>query len=123
MNKLKPRFSRADTSSKNLKEVLRIVNGPDEFVQSVSGYSIQRGANIQYTDPGKYRVKLSGKAFNKDANPSIEKDLGIKAGFYYFTDKNKKDEFINMISSQEKYTRQGIVIHCEGYDDESQIEW
>ena len=31
-----------------------------------------------------YMVHIWGCAWNKDANPSIEKALGIKAGTYYF---------------------------------------
>ena len=33
MSKLKPRFSRADTSSKNLKQILMIIDGPEDFFQ------------------------------------------------------------------------------------------
>lgn len=118
MNKLKPRFARVDTSSKNLKQVLRIIDGKDEFVPSIENITFQKGANIQFTEPSRYRVKLSGKAFDKDADPSIEKDLGIKAGYHYFVDKDKKDEFINMIVSQKKYTMQGVIIQSEGYYDD-----
>lgn len=37
-----------------------------------------------------YMVHIWGGAWNHDANPSIEKDLGIKAGTYYFDTEEKK---------------------------------
>lgn len=115
MDKLKPRFSRADTSSKNLKQILTIIDGPDEVVQIIENISFQKGPEIRYTAPDHYTVELSGEAFDENANPSIEKDLGIKPGCYHFTDKDEKDRFINMIMSQKEYTRQCIVIRCERY--------
>ena len=115
MDKLKPRFSRADADSKDLIQSLIIIDGPDEFFPIMNNVLFQRGLEIRYTNPDRYRVELFGEAFKENANPSIEKDLGIKPGYYYFTDKYKKDRFISMIVSQREYTKQGIVIRCEGY--------
>lgn len=117
MDKLKPRFSRADTSSKNLKQILMIIDGPEDFFPIMNNIFISKSTEIRYTDPDHYHVELFGKAFDKNADPSIEKDLGIKAGHYYFTDKDKKNRFINMIMSQKEYTSQGIIIRSEGYYD------
>ena len=61
-----------------------------------------------------YMVHIWGGAFNKDANPSIEKDLGIKEGCYYFDDKDEKNEFIKKISNP-IYKNQGLMID-EDYD-------
>ena len=115
---MEPRFQRADTRGNNLKEVLRMKDGPDEYIGSIEHMTLQKG--IHYTEPNKFCVKVWGEAFNVGADPSIEKDLGIKAGSYYFTDKNKKDEFINMIS-QQKYMNQGIMIQCKGYYKDEKI--
>lgn len=115
---MEPRFQRADTRGNNLKEVLRMKDGPNECIGSIEHMTLQKG--IHYTEPNKFCVKVWGEAFNNNADPSIEKDLGIKAGSYCFTDKNKKDEFINMIS-QPKYMNQGIVIQCKGYYEDEEI--
>lgn len=38
-----------------------------------------------------YMVHVWGGAWNPNANPSIEKDLGIKEGYHYFaTEKEKR---------------------------------
>ena len=55
-----------------------------------------------------YMVHIWGGAWNEDANPSIEKDLGIKEGYHYFKTEKEKDDFINLIS-QDKYLNQGMV--------------
>lgn len=56
-----------------------------------------------------YMVHIWGGAWNKDADPSIEKDLGIKEGFYYFSDKLKKDNFLKLFENP-IYKNQGIAI-------------
>ena len=54
-----------------------------------------------------YMVHIWGGAWNKDANPSIEKDLGIKEGYYYFKTEEERDRFLELIE-QTKYLRQGL---------------
>ena len=44
---MKPRFQRADTRSNNLKEVLRMKDGPDEYIGSIEHMTLQKG--IHYT--------------------------------------------------------------------------
>jgi hypothetical protein len=56
-----------------------------------------------------YMVHIWGGAWNHDANPSIEKDLGIKAGYYYFDTEEEKDEFCRKIDKP-IYKRQGLAI-------------
>lgn len=56
-----------------------------------------------------YMIHIWGGAWNKDANPSIEKDLGIKNGYYYFDTKREADAFITLISVP-KYKNQGLMI-------------
>ena len=48
-----------------------------------------------------YMVHVWGGAWNKDANPSIEQDLGIKKGYHYFDTKKEKDDFFKENKSQE----------------------
>lgn len=55
-----------------------------------------------------YMVHIWGGAWNKDANPSIEKDLGIKEGYHYFKTKEERDRFLKLIK-QHKYSSQGLV--------------
>lgn len=55
-----------------------------------------------------YMVHVWGGAWNPNANPSIESDLGIKEGYHYFATEKEKDEFLKPISL-EKYKRQGLV--------------
>ena len=55
-----------------------------------------------------YMVHIWGGAWNKDANPSIEKDLGIKAGYYYFDTEEEKNEFLKLIDKP-IYTKQGLA--------------
>lgn len=59
-----------------------------------------------------YMVHIWGGAWNKAANPSIEKDLGIKSGYYYFSTEEERDKFIKMID-QPKYKTHGLMIACE----------
>lgn len=56
-----------------------------------------------------YMIHIWGGAWNKDANPSIEKDLGIKEGTYYFNTEVEKDEFLKPLNNP-IYSKQGIAI-------------
>ena len=40
-----------------------------------------------------YMAHIWGGAWNKDANPSIEKDLGIKESYHYFKTEEERDRF------------------------------
>lgn len=55
-----------------------------------------------------YMVHIWGGAWNHDANPSIEKDLGIKEGTYYFDTEAEKDEFLRPLDNP-IYSKQGIA--------------
>lgn len=57
-------------------------------------------------------VHIWGGAWNYDADPSIEKDLGIKEGYYYFDTEKEKNKFIQLIR-QDKYEKQGLVTDCK----------
>ena len=59
-----------------------------------------------------WMVHIWGGAWNADANPSIEKDLGIKAGTYYFPTKEKKDEFVRLLQNP-IYSKQGLMIDAK----------
>ena len=59
-----------------------------------------------------YMVHIWGGAWNKYANPSIEKDLGIKEGYYYFKTEEERDRFLELIE-QTKYLIQGLVWDLE----------
>ena len=52
-------------------------------------------------------VHVWGGAWNDDAYPSIEKDYGIKDGYYYFKSRRAVDKFLSIIS-QSRYAKQGI---------------
>lgn len=56
-----------------------------------------------------YMIHIWGGAWNKDADPSIEKDLGIKEGYYYFSTEEEKDEFCKPLY-EPKYRNQGLMI-------------
>ena len=56
-----------------------------------------------------YMVHIWGGAWNSDANPSIEKDLGIKDGYHYFKTEKEKNEFCENLHNP-KYENQGIMI-------------
>ena len=45
-------------------------------------------------------VHIWGGAWNDDANPSIEKDLGIKDGYHYFNTEQEKDNFCRLLDGQ-----------------------
>ena len=53
-----------------------------------------------------YMAHIWGGAWNKDANPSIEKDLGIKEGYHYFKTEEERDRFLKLIK---QYSSQGLV--------------
>ena len=55
-----------------------------------------------------YMVHIWGGAWNEDANPSIEKDLGIKEGYYYFDTEEEKNEFCKPLDNP-IYLKQGIA--------------
>lgn len=57
-------------------------------------------------------VHIWGGAWNHDATPSIEKDLGIKPGAYYFKSEKEKDAFITQLRNP-IYYNQGLMIHVE----------
>lgn len=60
-----------------------------------------------------YLVHIWGGAWNEGANPSIEKDLGIKEGYHYFDSEEEKNEFLKLIDNP-IYRNQGLV-HTEQY--------
>ncbi len=55
-----------------------------------------------------YMVHVWGGAWNDDANPSIEKDYGIKEGYHYFKTCEEKDVFCEILNKEEYY-KQGIA--------------
>lgn len=55
-----------------------------------------------------YMVHIWGGAWNSDANPSIEKDLGIKNGYHYFKTEQEKNDFCKMLDIP-KYANQGLM--------------
>ena len=55
-----------------------------------------------------YMVHVWGGAWNEDANPSIEKDLGIKEGYHYFDTEEEKNIFCKKLDNP-IYSNQGIV--------------
>lgn len=56
-----------------------------------------------------YLVHIWGGAWNYDANPSIEKDLGIKEGYHYFKTEDEKNDFIKKLRNH-IYSNQGLMI-------------
>lgn len=54
-----------------------------------------------------YMIHIWGGMFNSDANPSIEKDLGITEGYYYFDTKEERQTFKDKIA--EEYSSQGFA--------------
>ena len=55
-----------------------------------------------------YMIHIWGGAWNRDANPSIEKDLGIKDGYHYFQTAEEKDTFLQLLRNP-IYSDQGLV--------------
>ena len=61
-----------------------------------------------------YMIHIWGGMFNKDAYPSITKDLGITEGYYYFDTKEERQAFKDKIT--EEYRSQGFASDSqEGY--------
>ncbi len=56
-----------------------------------------------------YMVHIWGGAWNSDASPSIEKDLGIKKGYHYFKTEEEKNEFCKYLHNP-IYKKQGLMI-------------
>lgn len=56
-----------------------------------------------------YMVHIWGGAWNYDANPSIEKETGIKEGYYYFSTKEAKNAFVKFLHTP-VYYKQGLAI-------------
>ena len=55
-----------------------------------------------------YMIHIWGGAWNSDANPSIEKDLGIKEGYHYFKTEKEKDRFLELLNNP-IYKNQGLM--------------
>lgn len=55
-----------------------------------------------------YMIHIWGGAWNREANPSIEKDLGIKDGYYYFKKEEDKNNFLELLNNP-IYSKQGIA--------------
>lgn len=53
-----------------------------------------------------YMIQIWGGAWNKDAEPSIEKELGIKSGYYYF---NTEQELKDFERKLDKYSHLGLA--------------
>ena len=60
------------------------------------------------TKQKEYMVHIWGGAWNSDANPSIEKDLGIKSGYHYFDTEEEKNEFCKLLDNP-IYSKQGLA--------------
>ena len=56
-----------------------------------------------------YMVHIWGGAWNSDASPSIEKDLGIKSGYHYFKTEEEKNKFCKLLHNP-IYRNQGLMI-------------
>lgn len=56
-----------------------------------------------------YMVHIWGGAWNHDADPSVEKDLGIKDGYYYFDTEEEKNNFCKKLNNP-IYLKQGIMM-------------
>ncbi|MBO5828859.1 MAG: hypothetical protein J6R59_10480 [Paludibacteraceae bacterium] len=57
-----------------------------------------------------YMIHIWGGAWNSDANPSIEKNLGIKEGYHYFKTEEEKNEFCKHLHNP-IYCNQGLMIN------------
>ena len=55
-----------------------------------------------------WMVHVWGGAWNDDAEPSIEKDYGIKEGYHYFESEEEKNKFLEILNKPE-YFEQGIA--------------
>lgn len=68
-----------------------------------------------------YMVHIWGGAFNNDACPSIEKDLGITEGYHYFSTQREKDDFCDLLNNP-IYKNQGLMIDVlHGYMSHKRI--
>ena len=59
-----------------------------------------------------YMVHIWGGAWNSDANPSIEKDLGIKEGYHYFKTEAEMKDFLALLNNP-IYKNQGLMINVQ----------
>lgn len=57
---------------------------------------------------GEWMIHVWGGAWNDDAATSIEKDYGIKEGYYYFTNEEAKDAFLELIDNP-IYSNRGVA--------------
>ena len=57
-----------------------------------------------------YMVKVWGGAWSENADPSIEKDYGIKEGSHYFDTKEEKDKFVSILNKP-VYRKQGMMMY------------
>jgi len=64
------------------------------------------------TEKIEYMVNIYGGMWNKDANPSIEKDLGIKKGAHYFETESEMNDFLDKIRNP-IYSNQGFMYRIE----------
>ena len=48
------------------------------------------------TKQKEWMIHVWGGAWNHDANPSIEKDYGMKDGYHYFDTEEEKNRFLEM---------------------------
>ena len=55
-----------------------------------------------------YLLHIWGGAWNSDANPSIEKDYGIKEGYHYLKTKEEVEKLCSILDKKE-YSKQGLV--------------
>ena len=60
-------------------------------------------------DNKEWMIHIWGGAWNYDANPSIERDLGIKEGYHYFKSEEDKNEFVAKLHNP-IYRNQGLMI-------------
>lgn len=56
-----------------------------------------------------HMVHIWGGAWNSDACPSIENDLGIEEGYHYFKSEKAKDAFLRLLNNP-AYKMQGLMI-------------
>lgn len=55
-----------------------------------------------------WMVHIWGGAWNEDADPSIEKDYGIREGYHYFNTEEEKNKFCEILNNS-VYSKQGLV--------------
>lgn len=59
-----------------------------------------------------WMVHIWGGAWNHDANPSIERDLGISEGYHYFLTEQEKNDFVRLLNIP-IYKDQGIMVDVQ----------